>query len=272
MKKRIKIFGLLIIVLTVITSCSKDFFAENLITGNYSIRSILTDGKTISKFTYNTNGKIAESQSFYFCNKYTYDDNNRLIKEEVAVDPNIVSSSMPVEKTELMTSQNSTFTGYYLFEYDSAGKLVTQKNYFKKNGQYTYTSMITFEYEGDKIIKRNLHNSENTITQFYTYEYDQKGNVTKEKYYSYLFISGTEPKLVSEVAFKYDDKNNPFIIYKDLGQPGIYSNTNNIIETSTISYVEVQGIDQFSTSQTTYQYNDNGFPIRVNNAEEYLYE
>jgi hypothetical protein len=205
-------------------------------------------------------------------NKYIYDDNDRLIKQEIAIDPNIASSSMHPEKSELMTSRNSAFTGNYIFEYNSVGKLVSQKNYFKKNSQFEYTSMNSLEYEGDKIVKRNLHDSKNAITQFYTYEYDSKGNVTKEKYYSFLFIEGTEPKLISEVSFKYDDKNNPFKIYNDLGQPGLYTNTNNIVETNSVLYEDVPGIDKFSTTKTTYEYNDKGFPTKVNNVEEYKYE
>lgn len=271
MKTSIKLIGLQILVLAIITSCSKDHVIDNFMAESYSIKSIFYDGKTSVKYIYNDNGKVAENQSFYFCNKYIYDDSGRLIKQEIAIDPDIASSSIPI-KSVLMTSQNSTFTGNYIFEYNIDGKLVTQKNYFKKNDQFEYTSMNSLEYEGDKIVKRNLHDAKNNITQFYTYEYDGKGNVTKEKYYSFLFIAGTEPKLITEVSFKYDDKNNPFKIYKDLGQAGLYTNTNNITETNSVLYEDVPGIDKFSTSTTTYEYNEKGFPTRVNNAEEYNYE
>jgi hypothetical protein len=270
MNDRIKFLGLLVIVLIIVSSCDKDDNTDNFYNKNYSIKSIFDNEKTNAKFMYNGNGKITEYQSFYFCNKYTYDANDRLTKQEVAVDQDIASSSTPIAKSELMTSQNSTFTGYSIFEYNSSGKLVTQKNYFKKKDQFEYTSMNSLEYEGDKIVKRNLHNAQNVITQFYTYEYDKNLNVTKEMHYSFLL--GAEPKLVSEVSYKYDDKNNPFIIFKDLGQPGLYSNTNNIIETSSVLYENVPGIDKFSTSKTTYKYNDKSFPIRVDGAEEYKYE
>ncbi len=269
MKDTLKFFSLLIIVFTLITSCSKDFTVDNSKGDNYSIKSIFVDGKINQTFIYNASGKITETQSFYFYNKYTYDINNHLIKQEIAVDPDIYSSLYHI-KSELMTSQNSTFTGYYVFEYNSAGKLQTKKNYFKKNGQFEYTSMCSLEYKGDNIVKWNLYDNKNIITQFYTYEYDSKGNVTKEKYYSLL--EGAGAKLVRESSFTYDDKNNPFKIYKDFGQPGIYSNTNNIVETNSVLYVEVPGIDKFSTSKATYIYNHKGYPISVNNAEEYKYE
>lgn len=271
MKDKTKLFGLLLIVTVFIASCTKDPDIVNFRSENYSIKSITTKGKTSAKFTYNDYGKLIEFQSIYSCDKYFYDDNDRLIKLEVAVDPEIFSSSMPT-KTTLMTSQNSTFTGRYTFEYNSAGQLVAKKSYFKRNGQFEYTSMTSLEYEGDKIVKSNLHNAQNTITQYYTYEYDSKGNVSNEKYYSFLLTPGTEPELISEASFKYDDKNNPFRIHRALGQPGIYTNTNNPIETNTVLYEDVPGIDKFSTSKTTYEYNDKGFPIRVNGTDEYKYE
>jgi hypothetical protein len=271
MKDSIRLTSSLIIVLAIITSCSKDLVIDNFKSGSYSIRSIFSDGKTSQKFIYNDSSKILEDQSFYFCNRYTYDNNGRLIKQEIAVDPDMVSSTIHI-KSELMTSQNSTFTGNYIFEYNNDGKLTTKKNYFIKNNQFEYTSMNTFEYDGDRIVKWNLHNEKNVITQYYTYLYDSKGNITNEKHYSYLFNVGSEPKLIMEVSFKYDDKNNPFKIYKELGLPGLYSNTNNIIESNSVLYEDVPGIDKFSTSKTTYEYNNKDFPIKVNNAEEYRYE
>lgn len=270
MKDTTKLFVLLLVVAVFVSSCTKDPDIDTFKSENDFIKSITTNGKTSAKFIYNDSGKITESQSIYSCDKYNYDDNGWLVKQDVAVDLEILSSSMPT-KSVLMTSQNSTFTGRYIFEYDSEGKLVTKKSYFKRNGQFEYTSMTSLEYEGNKIVKSNLHNAQNTITQFYTYEYDSNGNVSNEKYYSFLFKEGTEPKLIIEESFQYDDKNNPFKIYQALGQPGIYTNTNNPIETSTVLYEDVPEILKFSTSKTTYEYNDKGFPISVNGTDEYKY-
>ena len=271
MKISILVTGLLITVLAIMTSCSKDIVTDNFKNESYSIKSVFSDGKTRQIFIYNDSGKIMEDQSFYYCNKYIYDNNGRLIKREIAIDPDMTSSIIHI-RTELMTPQNSTFTGKYIFEYNNEGKLLTQKNYFIKNNQYEYTSMISFEYDGNRIVKWNLHDDKNIITQFYTYEYDSKGNVTNEKHYSYLFNAGIEPKLIMEISYIYDDKNNPFRIYKEIGLPGLYTNTNNIIETNSVLYEDVPGSDKYSTSKTTYVYNGKDFPIKVNNAEEYRYE
>jgi len=274
MKIKSKLIPLIIIVPAIIASCSKEIPIDNLTDDSYSIKSVFSVGKTSAKYIYNKDGKIIESQSLTFCKKYNYDLNGRLVKKEIAIDPNIASSTLQV-RTELMTSENSTFNGYSVFEYSNDSLLVIIKNYFIKNNQYEYTSMNSLAYNGAKITRWNLHDAQNIITQYYTYEYDNSGNVVKEKYYSYLFMVGTEPKLISESTFKYDNKKNPYRIFKDLGHPGLYTNTNNIIETNTIFYVDVTGIDKETTFKTSYEYNDKGFPVKVitnNSVYEYKYE
>jgi hypothetical protein len=271
MNSRIRLSGLTIVVLMLVLSCTKDKDAESMATG-YSIRSISSDGKVITKFEYTVSGKIAESQSMYSYDKFTYDSSDHLVKREIAIDPGIFSSSMFVAKTELMTAENSTFDSYSVYEYNEAGLLVGQKNYTKKTGEFTLASMVGFEYEGGKLVKRILKNAENIATQFDTYQYDTNGNVAKEKYYSYLFQTGTEAKLMSETSFKYDDKNNPFAIYCELGQPGLYSNKNNITESNSTSYADAPGVSKYSTTKTSYEYNKKGFPTKVNDREEYTYD
>lgn len=268
MKKTTILKGFLFMVIIIITSCSNDYI---LVDDSYTIKSIVSNGKVIEKYIYNDDNKIVEDQSFYFCNKYIYNNIGQLIKQEIAIDPDIASSTIQ-NKNELMTSKNSSFTANRIFEYNTEGKLLKQKYYVKKNGQFKYTSMVSLEYIGDRIVKWNLHNDQNTITQYYTYEYDGIGNISQEKHYSFFFSVGLEPKLVSEVSFKYDDKNNPFKIYKYLGHPGLYTNTNNIIESNSVLYENVPGIEKFTTSKTTYKYNTKGYPITVNNNEEYKYD
>lgn len=274
MSMKNNLFGWMIIGLSIITACSNDQEDNTMIRGNDSIKSITSGGKTSSKFIYNNLGKIAEEQNLYFYKKHIYDGNGRLIKEEKAFDSAIYASTYQ-EKNELMTAENSTISGYSIFEYNQEAKLKTIKNYNKKNAVFEYSSMMSLEYDGANIAKRNLYNAENNITNLYAYEYDNSGNVIKEKYYSYLFIQGLKPKLISEVSYQYDDKNNPFKIYKDLGYPGLFTNTNNIIESNSTLYEEVPGIDKYVTNKTTYEYNEKGFPVRIitkNSEHEYRYE
>jgi len=272
MKAKSNFFGFVIIAFTIICSCSKDQDSESFGIDNYSIKSIISNGKTSDKFIYNNLGKIDEAQSFYFYNKYHYNKNGQLVKLETAADLHMFDNTYH-ERNELMTSQNSTFSGYQIFEYNESGKLKTIKNYFKQNGAWKYTSMIGLEYNGDDIITWNLYDAANVLTQFQLYEYDNNGNVLKEKYYSYLSNKNNGPQLISSLYYKYDDKKNPFKVFKEMGQPGFYSNTNNIIESSSILYEDVPGVDKYSTRETHYEYNGNNFPIKVVDENiEYKYE
>jgi hypothetical protein len=274
MKITDRLLVLIIIAISLSTSCSKEPVIEVPNDTIYAIRSVFGYGKTHEIYIYNARGKIAESQSFYFYNRFIYDQEGRLVKRETAADPDMYSSQSH-EKSELMTSGNSTISGFNIFDYEQDGKLKSIKNYFKKNGTFEYTSMNSFVFDGSNIVTWNLHNAGNVITQFYTYEYDNNGNVIKEKQYSYLFNSGKEPALIRETSFKYDNNNNPYKIFRELGQPGLYSNTNNIIETNSTLFIDAPGIDKYTTSNTSYEYNAKGFPLKViseNSIYEYTYD
>lgn len=273
MKTLTQFFGFVVLALATLTSCTKEDFVLNQNIDDYSIKSEVFDGNTISMYIYNSNSKIAEQEGRHFYSRYSYDHDGSLIKRESATDPSMLSSSIPIEG-ELMTSNNCTITSYQFFEYDQDEKLIEIKNYFKKDGDFAYTSMRSFEYIGDLIVRMNLHNEEGTITQYNTYEYDNSGNVERKKYYSHLFTTSPKPRFISETSYKYDNKKNPFVIFKALGNPGLYTNTNNVIETNSILHEETPGIDKYSTSKTTYKYNWKGYPVKVfsgNSEYEYNY-
>jgi len=274
MKRASKLFNFIIIAAFIVTSCSKETDTEIPDDGIYAIRSTFSYGKTNTKFIYNSFGKIAEYQSFYFCYRYIYDNNGRLIKDEVAPAIDLYSSGS-ADRNELMTSQNSTFTGYSLYEYGLEGILKSKKYYNKNDGVYEFTLKISFEYENGNIVKWNMLNAGDTITQYYAYEYDNNRNVINEKQYSYIFTEGPGPELIRETTYQYDDKNNPYIIYKETGQPGLFSNTNNVIETNSTLFIDVPGIDKYTTSKTNYEYNAKGFPVKVisgTSVYEYIYK
>lgn len=263
---------LLLSIIFLLTSCEEDDKIENV--DNYSIKSIVSYGKISSKYIYNNFGKITEKQSFNFCNKYLYDNNGHLIKHEIAADPEMYSSVYH-ERNELMTSQNSIISGYRIFEYNQDERVEKVKNYFKKDGVFVYTSMNSFEYDGYLIVRSNLHNEDYTITQFNTYEYDKNGNVERKICSSCLFTENSESRIISETSYKYDNKKNPFKIFNALGYPGLYTNTNNVIETNSILYEDTLGIDKYSTIKTSYEYNWKNYPVKEiseNSEHEYKYE
>lgn len=86
---------------------------------NYGIKSEFVGGKTTTQYIYNSQGKIAEREGLYFYHRYIYNSDRELIKSESAMDPAMLSSnSASLNKTTLMTSDNSTISSYRIFQYD----------------------------------------------------------------------------------------------------------------------------------------------------------
>lgn len=265
--------GYLVLCAVLAWSCSKDPDPVNSSNESYVIRSITYNGKTHNRFIYNAAGKITEYQSFYFYYRYTYNEKGILIKEESAF-ADEMNPSDPGGKNELLTAQNSVFTGYslYLYEHDS---LLKQKIYYhKNNGKYELVSKSSFEYVNGNIVKWNIHTPNDTITQYYTYEYDNNRNVIMQKQYSYLSGNGHEPVLVRETTYTYDDKHNPFIIFRQTASPGVFTNTNNVIETRSTLFIETAGIPKYTQSTSSYEYNLAGYPKKAgtgSSAYVYIY-
>jgi len=259
-----KRFGNLLISFVLIAlmfACTKEGSDGFYSAKNEHIKSVSTGGKIVHKYLYDHAGNIVEQNCLYYFKKYIYDENDRLVKVESAMDRSLFSSTYTVPRTEFMTSQNSTVDSYSLYEYDKEGRLSKIKHYFNETGKgFEYRSMQTFEYEGSFIVKVNWHAPEGHITQFDVYTYDVRGNVANDKYYSNLF--GSEEELISETSYKYDSYKNPYRIFSMLGYPGLYMNTNNIIETSLTRHSDVPGFDKYSISETTYKYNNDGYPIK----------
>ncbi len=271
MKMYIKYLFLACVALILLQSCEKE---ENGFNSKDFIKSEVSNDKVISKYKYNDIGNIAETEGMYFYNKYFYNNDGKLTKRETAADPSMLSSSLPIEKTELMTAENSTISSRQIFKYNENGELSEIENYLKQGAEFELMSIQSFEFVNGKIAKRKLHNEKGEVTQFNVYEYDKNGNVKNEKYYSFLFSESTEPRLISENSFKYDNKKNPFIIFNQLGNPGLYTNQNNVIEVNTVRHEETPGLEKNSTSITSYEYNRNNYPTKViteNSEYEYRY-
>ena len=246
----------LAISLTTLVSCKKEKRDANENLQNNLIKSEVSGDKAVSQYIYNSTGRIAEIQGFDRYTRYLYDSNGRLAKSESAT--NQMYSAIASSRTEFMTSQNSVITSYQIFEYNQTGRLEKVKNYFKEKDEFKLTSTITFDYEGKNIIKKYMHNAGGAVTHFNNYEYDSRGNVVSEKYYTNF--EHPAPKLISETSFKHDNKNNPLKILEASGYPGLFTNSNNIIETN--------------LSKTRYEYNGKGFPVKVisdNSIYEYRY-
>jgi hypothetical protein len=274
MKTAIKFFKIsfICVIIYILSSCTKEGYAPN---ANSLLKKVVSDGYVVDQYTYNNNNLITEVNGTMFYRKFTYDENNRLYKEEVAISPNSFSSLAPTGDTHAFVDPSKTgITLYSIYKYQN-GNLSRQLNYVNKNGQFEYGSMRTFEYnDNNQAVKVLLHTTDSTVTQYFAYKFDNNGNVTQEDYFTYLFIpAGTGPKLLQTTTYEYDSYYNPFIIFKQSNGPGIFTNKNNIIKTTTHNFDPSPGTNEYSESTYSYEYNSlTGFPVKVKNGEEYIYD
>lgn len=275
MKRRIIFLrlSLLLGLFAILNGCTKEGFVP---IQNDFLKKIKNGGYIVAKYTYNQKNLINEVNSTSFYRKFHYDNSNKLIKEEIAISPDSFSSSMPAGMThEFVDPDKTGISMYTLYEYNDNGNLSKQLNYVPSKGKDELRSIRTFEYDSNnRISKVLLHDGNEVITQFSTFLYDNNGNVIEENSYSYLFIpAGTGPIHLSKGTFEYDSYINPYSVFKQTGRPRINSNPNNIIKIKTYNLVNTPGIPDFTESEIEYEYNsETGYPIKVINGEEFIYE
>ena len=265
--------SMLLLMFAISNSCAKNSFVPNQ---NNFLKKIKSGGYIVDQYTYNHDNLLDEVNSTLFYRKFHYDNNNKLIKEEVAISPDSFSSVMPSGMTHEFVDPNKTgISMYSVYEYSDNGNLSRQLNYVPSNGLNELRSIRTFEYDiNNRISKVLLLDGDEVVTQFLTFLYDNNGNVIEENSFSCLFIPAeTGPTHISKVTFEYDSYFNPYIIFKQTGRPGINSNLNNIIKIRTYNLEHIPGIDDFSESETKYEYNnESGYPVKVINGEEFIYD
>jgi hypothetical protein len=273
MKKSVRYLMICLLPLSVsiICSCTKN---QDVSEPYGMLKRIIHNGYVSDEFTYNHDNLIDEVNSTQFYRKFYYDSANKLTKEEIAMNPDMLSSSMPSSMSHDFVNPTETgITMYLLYKYSINGNLTRQLSYVSVNGKFEFRSMRTFEYNDNNMVSKILlHDSDSTVTQFITFQHDNNGNVSEQDGYSYLFIpSGSEPIHLYKANFEYDAFQNPFKIFSQTINPGIYTNTNNIIKTINKSFLEIGNQDQ-SVSEYTYEYDlDLAYPVRSSEGVEYFY-
>ena len=264
-----KLLAFSLIIFSLFISCEKE---KNNLFNDYQsetlIRQIGATENDMQIFTYYNTGNIYEYLQRYIYQKYSYNSDNQLIKIEIAMTLNPLSCAIiPGTSLEDGDDPRSAKIGQFIdIEYEDNGKLKSRKSYYYNDDVPVLYTTELFDYENSKIVKRSLYNPTGKLTQYYTYVYDNNGNVTTESYY--YNNDDTGPELQSNIVYEYDDKNNPLIVFAVEGIPGQGTNINNIIKRTDISFYSDE--PQYYTVENNYDYNELGYPIKVNNID-YMY-
>lgn len=246
--KFIKMLGMILswhLIICFMYACEKD----NIQSGNGHIKKISCNGELLSEFVYNENGELVEYHSINLYERLTYDDNGRLIKIESDID-------QTPGKKGLITALNSEIDTYSIFEYDQDNLLEAEYIYYLLDGKFEFMKTRRPVYENGRVVIDNYYDHEGKHSAYNEYSYDQNSNLIYKKFHSDYFIF--------ETTFKFDAFKNPFTVYSGLGQPGQKSNSNNItvMNHKGFYYYEDRPFSEMTT-QTTYEYNKDGYPVKA---------
>ena len=125
-------------------------------------------------------------------------------------------------------------------------------------------------YEGEKIIKETGYYN-NSLSSYTNYIYDDNGNIIKQL--KYFISSSGIAELATTTDYEYDNMHNPFQAFRRLTTPGVFTNPNNITkETYTLNFEVDPSIEKVQITEYSYEYNDQGYPLKVNGLTEYIYK
>lgn len=267
-----KKFALLFFLSLIFSSCEKD---KQLIVENTDIpllSKVLTGGVSSMEYSYNEANLVIEEKSKFTFTKHNYNDKNLVTTSDFYVDPAMFSSDIHVieasmNRKEWVNPDNTAKSLTQTFDYNSDG-ILTRITYSRLS--VTDSEYSEFSFENDRISRQTLY-WQNELSFYIDYLYDEKGNLIKESKYHVLSTGIAE--LWTTTEYEYDNMHNPFQAFKRLMSPSKFTNPNNITKETYTIYFEVdQWTQKVSIITNTYEYNEKGYPIKVNGEAEYVYK
>ena len=223
------------------------------------------------EYSYNEANLVSEEKSKFHYTKHTYNNNNQLISSDFYWDISIASSNSSVveaamNRIEWVNPDNTPKSISHSLEYNGRGQLV-RKSYIRPS--VNTPEYVEFLYENDRIVRATGYYN-NSISGYTDYEYDDNGNITRQ--IKYNLASNGIAELSTTTEYEYDNMHNPYQSFKRLTNPGVFTNRNNIIKETYILNFDVDpSIEKVQITENSYEYNDRGYPIKVNGMTEYAY-
>ena len=252
---------LIVVAFLFFLSCKKEDKNENLCYSSTLISQVNSGDLATHGLTYNINCLIYESTEPFKYKRFSYDAKNLLQKVEMAYSFSAFSCAMVPGQSLESDPRKASISAYSEFEYDDGLRLTKKSNYFINNGNSQLTSYQIYDYNNDKIVKLSIFNPQGILIQYNTYAYDNIGNIIRDDQYS----NNSVIKLANTRICEYDTKNNPYQVFACEGEPGVYTNKNNIIMETTVSYNGTA--ESHYTRLNTYEYNNLDYPVRINELD-----
>ena len=262
---------LLLFLPVILISCEKE---NSLIIENTDVpllSRVVFYGENYHVYSYYVNNLICEEKSKFNYTKHHYNDKNQLTKSDYYYDPAMFSSSSftlyaAMQRKEWLDPDNFDVSLTKKFEYENDGRLIRVRYIRPSSAGPEYSE---FTIENDMIIRQSMY-WQNALSSYIEYSYDANGNLLKAERYS--LTPGGDAELRTTNEYEYDDMRNPFQSFRRLITPGKYSNRNNILqETYTIHFEIDPWTQKVNITNYTYEYNDMGYPVKVNGEIEYVY-
>ena len=264
-----KLFLLMLVSCMILLSCEKEKEPQIENKNIPLLSKEIYSDNLYFEYTYNEVNLLKERKTKWAYTCYSYNNNNQLISYDMYEDLRIVSSNwetaqQAMNRTDWVTPENTEISGRgnYYYNHSKLEKIeVTRLPSENK-------SITAIEYDKNDRIWRKTFYSNNLPSGYIEYTYDEKDNLILETHK--VLIDGNPVVNITE-EYEFDKKNNPFKVFKRLLLPGKYTNENNIIKKTVTLYFDVPGVDKVQVTESTYEYNNEGYPIKKDNIIQYEY-
>jgi YD repeat-containing protein len=275
---KLKIISFCFLLIIILGSCKKEDLSDtgasvnNGASGAKLLSKVLVDNQSATEYLYNDSNQIVQEKCKYDLTLYTYNSKGQLETTVYYGNDNVLSTDAQVYQTALnntvwVTAATGVNGGSMAYTYNDNGQLI-RTTYSRP--QSTISEYSDFTYDSNNRITRQTMSWDNTPTGYIDYSYDSKGNLIKEILYN-LPASGTA-ELITTTEYSFDNQLNPYKSASRLLIPGINTNQNNIIkETYTIHLPADQGSDNVQVTETSYTYNNAGYPLTENSNIAFVY-
>lgn len=271
---------LFILIGLILTSCKKED-CSGIENKSGLISKIFESGDITVEYVYQCSGLLSEIRTRNSCTKHFYESGGLLEKIELYIDANYYGyggsggysayggyggSGYNYSQTEWTNPKDMELYSTTLYEYNSNKQLIKSINKF---GHVIIPSEFSYNNQG-RISTLTAYYENEESDKYIEYFYDETGNLTKAS--QYLIQPDETTVLHSIREYEVDSKQNPFFAFKKLLIPGPNTNPNNTTKETYTFYGEISdSTDRVKIIEHVYEYNELGYPIKMDNDFTFEY-